>query len=1184
MNHPLPCGSLRAASGAALCAAFLLAGSPAGSADPSVRMLDFVADEFGSGGILELEVSDVSIGEILSIERSGDLGESEAWGAIEASPQIVETVPTTMSVHLDDERLSDFFRVVSSPSPVSTREGGVGIEDGARFDDLLAALRRLLPDQQISLQPTYLPEDIQDPPGFELPDPPAGSFEFLNIDELSEKMGLPERGLRLIATPPSKDDPQLADRLYPPSRDDQGSVDKPVDLPGDGGEGEIDDGWQGDNIVVLPVRGEVPEPGEFDMVFEKPDLPGDNDGDLVLDPKLPPTRNVRVVLDFKPTGQNPRQPGMPIPAEINPRYAQLDEGLEVGDGLIPPLTPIPTIGQYLLYITGPNDQILRFQLLGDPLACRVYNNEEDTGPGRGFPNRGSHDFGIEEQASLGFVVPLPQQDPNDDLAGIEVHLCKLTSAFQGPENALTPEVFRKYRDNLFEPVAVLSGRELAALLEKGPPVAAEAIGTTAPATVTTLHRSGSNGSKYNIAIIGEGFTAANQDTFNDYVDDVILDMFRNRDIHPEVLNAINLFRINTFAQDNGVTQVNSSGNVTTSRRTALDYRYSGIWSRCWMEGGPTTGQLFANLTSSLCPQADLTITVLNETGFGGCAGGSNFTITLGVDWTVVAHEFGHRPGGQGDEYQCSQGSGGCGCYTGSEPGAPNLTSNTNRATLEWNEWVPAWRPIPTSQSQIADTTQDVGLFAGATIGSGQWWNCIYRPSWRGRMNNNSPVHNPRGYTWIRDVFRTYQQANLRRFVTGDFNGDGFADIVQRDGRQISLHLADDRDTGPNDPMTGSPPRAVTGVLEPTWYFTDRLRNAALTRSWQIRTGDQHVVGDFDGDGRDDLYVINQSDWNQEYVGMLRSFGDRFEPVARYDDNLPGWQMRPGDQFFSCDFNGDGRDDLLVYNGTNWNIPYFGMLRSTGSGLVMQRRFDQYLPGWEMGRREQFILGDYNGDGRCDLVAFEPDSWAQVHFRVYTSTGTTLSLQTRHYGTVDVPGPNWQMRRRDKVYALDFNEDGNSDIAFFNGLDWGPVYLGLYAVDDGELNGVQRYNNVDNPLPGWQMQRRDRHWTADVDGDGDDDLVVYNKDNWSTQYLGMLRSNGSNALAGSWQDDWIGSWNLGSTDDFKVADFRGGAGWDDLFVFNGGWFGMLRSYQNRYVQETLYRKWIHNHRYHRWGWW
>ena len=107
--------------------------------------------------------------------------------------------------------------------------------------------------------------------------------------------------------------------------------------------------------------------------------------------------------------------------------------------------------------------------------------------------------------------------------------------------------------------------------------------------------------------------------------------------------------------------------------------------------------------------------------------------------------------------------------------------------------------------------------------------------------------------------------------------------------------------------------------------------------------------------------------------------------------------------------------------------------------------------------------------------------------------------------------------------------------------------------------------------------------ANVDGDGDDDLVVWNFKDWNTQYLGMLKASDFD-LNGTWQKDWIGGWNLGMNDQFHVGNFRGGSGWDDLFVVNAGWFGLLRSYANLYGLEAIYRKWIHNHRYHDWGLW
>jgi len=152
------------------------------------------------------------------------------------------------------------------------------------------------------------------------------------------------------------------------------------------------------------------------------------------------------------------------------------------------------------------------------------------------------------------------------------------------------------------------------------------------------------------------------------VRDVVLDMFRNRDVAPEIFNAVNIFRIDTVSQDSGMTLVNAAGGVTTARNTALEYRYSGNWNRCWMEPGPNSGTIVNNLLASLCPQADQTILILNTTGQGGCARGNSLAVTRTAGWNVLAHEVGHMFGRLGDEYQCNQGSAGCASYTSSEPG------------------------------------------------------------------------------------------------------------------------------------------------------------------------------------------------------------------------------------------------------------------------------------------------------------------------------------------------------------------------------------------------------------------------------------------------------------------------------------------------------------------------------------
>ena len=98
-----------------------------------------------------------------------------------------------------------------------------------------------------------------------------------------------------------------------------------------------------------------------------------------------------------------------------------------------------------------------------------------------------------------------------------------------------------------------------------------------------------------------------------------------------------------------------------------------------------------------------------------------------------------------------------------------------------------------------------------------------------------------------------------------------------------------------------------------------------------------------------------------YLGLLAGDGHNgLRLIARYDGDIPGWGgLARNDKFYVADFNGDGRKDLLVFNGDDWSMTYVAMLRSTGTGFSLVRRFDGDIPGWGgLARHDQLFVGDY----------------------------------------------------------------------------------------------------------------------------------------------------------------------------------------------------------------------------------
>ena len=114
-------------------------------------------------------------------------------------------------------------------------------------------------------------------------------------------------------------------------------------------------------------------------------------------------------------------------------------------------------------------------------------------------------------------------------------------------------------------------------------------------SVTQVRIAGPVGTKRNLAILGDGFAAADQAAYNNWVQTAVLDGVFGHDYFFEDLSAWNIFRVNLESVDSGIstrvynemgTPADGSDDTIasdTARNTALGMIFSGSWAHCWME-------------------------------------------------------------------------------------------------------------------------------------------------------------------------------------------------------------------------------------------------------------------------------------------------------------------------------------------------------------------------------------------------------------------------------------------------------------------------------------------------------------------------------------------------------------------------------------------------------------------------
>ena len=225
---------------------------------------------------------------------------------------------------------------------------------------------------------------------------------------------------------------------------------------------------------------------------------------------------------------------------------------------------------------------------------------------------------------------------------------------------------------------------------------------------------------FNVVLLAEGFTAAQQGAF-DTACAAFVTTFRTTPPFDDLSPAINVFRVNVTSIDSGADDPASAGGTGAVVRTFFDATFGGNGIRRLLLCNTS---LALQTAAAQVPEFTVVLVVVNSTVYGG-AGGSMGTYSLANGATEIAiHEMGHTAFGLADEYAYYAGGNETGHdhHPATEPGEPNVTVNTNRATLKWGWAVAPTTALPTMSNPNCaqvDTRPSpvpagtVGLFEGA---------------------------------------------------------------------------------------------------------------------------------------------------------------------------------------------------------------------------------------------------------------------------------------------------------------------------------------------------------------------------------------------------------------------------------------------------------------------------------------
>lgn len=309
-------------------------------------------------------------------------------------------------------------------------------------------------------------------------------------------------------------------------------------------------------------------------------------------------------------------------------------------------------------------------------------------------------------------------------------------------------------------------------------------------------------------------------------------------------------------------------------------------------------------------------------------------------------------------------------------------------------------------------------------------------------------------------------------LLADLDGDGLDELVVDDGPRVMLARANGVG-GFAAAVSRARPTSAPGQIvafgefdgEPgaelvvaevdlngrTSHALWALRDDQLVRTHGLATSRKDALGDFDGNGRDELLTLENGTPALVRPGAVPMLLDRAPFNGLY-------------AIRAADMDGDGRVDLLASAvSASPDETYIHILRSEGAGFAAPRVLEL------AGNPIQLGVGDLDHDGALDLVRVDPN----VGLTVCRSGAAGPAAQCEVRSWSEAPPVGWAPA------VEDLDGDGDSDLV----LSWGTSVQLLRGDGEGDLEpmpwqalmagGTLRRARLGGEGPGWVLLARDR---------------------------------------------------------------------------------------------------------------
>ena len=327
---------------------------------------------------------------------------------------------------------------------------------------------------------------------------------------------------------------------------------------------------------------------------------------------------------------------------------------------------------------------------------------------------------------------------------------------------------------------------------------------------------------------------------------------------------------------------------------------------------------------------------------------------------------------------------------------------------------------------------------------------------------------------------------------------------------------------------------INEALEARVYLATTPIPFQLNSSYSTGTSPSCVLtADVNGDGKSDAISVLPGS-NAISVSLGRGNGTFGSPTLYSVGTDPVWAALG-------DFNGDGHIDIVTANASSHSI---SILLGKGDGTFAAPVVNGVTTrDYSLTENPDYVaVGDFNRDGKLDIAVANdgPAATNSPILSVFLGNGNG-TFQSRWQSEIT----NVFWCEASSLAVADFNGDGIPDLAIGNPTS------GVAMVALGNGDGTFRFDTFVYPTTYFSNGEIGTAYTvaaADLNGDGNPDLVIVDGDGTVVSSVNVFLGNGSGGF-GPEQTYYAGR----GPGNVAIADVNGD-GYPDLIVTNAGYSG------------------------------